>query len=455
MSEKTEHPRIWQAITGNAWAIQPDALEQIMIIAERCGNAEALAAKRAEPMRGTRTAGIRNGVAIIPVAGPLFPRANMFTNISGATSTETLAQDIQQALGDPQTQSIVLDIDSPGGQVGGISELSDLIYQARGRIPITAFISGMGASAAYWIASAADEIVVSDTALAGSIGVVMAADVSKNPNRVEIVSSRAPLKRADLSSDDGRNNIQKIVNRLEDVFIASVARNRSVNIEDVAADFGQGGLLVGADAVAAGMADRVSTFESVIAGLSGRLSRSVSMSTQTKAAEQPAVTVERIKADHPEIADALIKEGALTAKGQIDSAVEAASKAERERIQAVYGQGQKLPGHGALIQKLMFDGKTTGPEAAVEILAAESNARGRTLSDIRADAPKPADTVDATQEGDAARIDPNLPVEERAKAEWDKSPDVRDEFGGQFDSYLAWRRADEGGRVHVLNAKRA
>lgn len=455
MTERTEHPRIWQAITGQPWAIQPDALEQIMLIAERAGNPEALHAKLADPLRNTRTASIRDGVAIIPVMGPLFPRANMFTEISGGASAEIIAQDFRQALADPGVHSIVLDIDSPGGQVAGISELADLIFDARGQMPIVAYISGMGASGAYWIPSAVDEIVLADTALVGSIGVVMAADVSKKAGRVEIVSSRAPLKRADIASDDGRLAIQNLVNRIEDVFIAAVARNRGVDIETVAADFGRGGLLVGADAVAAGMADRVSTFESVIAGLSGRQTRTISMNTQvTKAADQPAITVEYIKAQHPAIAEALISEGADKGKGALAEWGEKAAKAERDRIQSVFTQGQKLPGHGPLIQQLMFDGKTTGPEAAVEILAAEGAARGKTLADIRADAPRPAPTVDATQDN-SGQVDPNLPIEERAKAEWDSSPAIRAEFGGEFDSFMSWKRADESGRIQILNVKRA
>ena len=74
-----------------------------------------------------------------------------------------LAPNFTQALEDDSIQGIVLNIDSPGGQMNGTNELANMIFAARGTKPITAYVGGLGASGAYWIASAADEIAVDAT----------------------------------------------------------------------------------------------------------------------------------------------------------------------------------------------------------------------------------------------------------------------------------------------------
>ncbi|WP_256578832.1 S49 family peptidase, partial [Pseudomonas sp. R26(2017)] len=155
----------------------PAALDNLLAISDRLGDPMALEAKRGERLENTRQVAVRNGVAVVPVVGPIFRYANLFTEISGATSTQVLATDIQQALDDPKVKAIVLNIDSPGGVASGINELAELIYAGRDRKRIVSYIGGTGASAGYWIASAASEIVIDEASLAGSIGVVVEAVV--------------------------------------------------------------------------------------------------------------------------------------------------------------------------------------------------------------------------------------------------------------------------------------
>lgn len=112
---------------------------------------EAIAREMGKDMKDANAASIRDGVAVIKVSGPLFRYANLMTRICGATSYELLAQDFNKAVQSPQIKGILLDIDSPGGEVNGCSELSDMIYQARGTKPIIAYASGACCSGAYWI----------------------------------------------------------------------------------------------------------------------------------------------------------------------------------------------------------------------------------------------------------------------------------------------------------------
>lgn len=144
--------KIWNKITNEPWATTSDTLENIINIAQRQNaNPAAIAAQLGRKLQNTYAVSIRNNVAIIPIRGPLFRYANIFTAISGATSYELLARDFNSALVDESVKAILFDIDSPGGEVNGCSELADMIYNARGKKPIIAYASGNCCSGAYWI----------------------------------------------------------------------------------------------------------------------------------------------------------------------------------------------------------------------------------------------------------------------------------------------------------------
>lgn len=258
-------------ILSQRWAILPEMLETIISVARRESSLtevrEALAAKDAEPLQGTRRAEIRDGVAIINMLGPIFPRANLMTMVSGGVSLGIAAKDLTAAVNNPEVGGIMLYIDSPGGEVTAVHQFAKMVRDVRSVKPITAYVIGKGASAAYWIASAAGSIAIDATAEVGSIGVVAAytdqrkRDEKNGLQTIEIVSSLSPRKRPDLQTDEGRAQVLAVVDELANVFVNDVASNRGVTREEVLSKFGQGGLLVGESAVAAGMADSVMTFE--------------------------------------------------------------------------------------------------------------------------------------------------------------------------------------------------
>lgn len=93
--------RAFELAAARPWLMLPDALETLMAVADRQGNPEALEARLGRPLDNTRTVTVRDGVAVIPVVGPIFRYANLLTRISGATSTQELATDFQAALDDP------------------------------------------------------------------------------------------------------------------------------------------------------------------------------------------------------------------------------------------------------------------------------------------------------------------------------------------------------------------
>jgi capsid assembly protease len=266
------------------WAIRPEALQMILEIAARehipdmVAAAERLEARRrnietdavaTKPgtrLEGAPTVVMRGSTAVLPIEGPITRYANLFSDISGGTSIEILARDFQTALASDAVQSIVLHVDSPGGQSSGVGELADILYAARGAKPIWAYVSHMGASAAYWLASATDRIVVAPSSMVGSIGVIASVpDPKRQPgDDFEFVSSQSPNKKPDPATKEGRGQIQTLVDDLADVFVASVARNRGVTVQTVLDDFGAGDVLVGDKAVQAGLADAIGSFEQVL-----------------------------------------------------------------------------------------------------------------------------------------------------------------------------------------------
>ncbi|MDH0045100.1 S49 family peptidase [Pseudomonas juntendi] len=374
-------PRALELAASQPWLMLPDALDNLLTISDRMGDPLALATKRGEQLEETRRVTLRGNVALVPVIGPIFRYANLFTEISGATSTQVLGSDIQRALEDPKVKSIVLNIDSPGGVASGINELAELIYQGRSRKRIVAYIGGIGASAAYWIASAAHEIVIDEASLAGSIGVVVEAVVddekASGRTRYQIVSRNAPNKRPDLGTEEGRAKLGETIDALGDVFVGKVARNLDVAAEQVPEMGDHGGIRFGADAVKHGLAHRVGSLESLITELAKPAFNSTRTNTMTTvkttadlrtalAAGTDPTTIEIAQAEQPDLS--AIRTEAATA--------------ERERIKGINALASK--GFEREVEAAIEDGSSVEATAMVMFKAAQD--RGISLSGIKADA---------------------------------------------------------------------
>jgi ClpP class serine protease len=352
----------------------------------------------------------------------------MFTEVSGATSTQILARDLRIADEDPEADKIILKIDSPGGQASGISEFADLVKKTRK--PIIAYIDGMGASAAYWIAAAADEFVISRTAEIGSIGTVFVARISKDTNKVTIVSRQSPNKRLEPGTEEGNKALQERADALSEVFINDVAEFRGVTVEKVLSDFGQGGLLLGQAAVDAGMADRVGTFEEIIEGVSFM-------------AVSKEITAASLRADYPDVHEAVIKEAKEAAFNEgLLAGREKGRQDEVARIKSV--KEQSIPGHEALIESLMFDGSSTGADAALKIVQAEKTLRSEKNSEFMSSAPTPVETPPA--ETAKSTVPENMTAEEKVEAEFKADANLREEFGS-LENYQIYKRNEKNIKV--------
>ena len=374
IQSKKENSKVLNFLSDHPWLATEASIKTIINIAQRQNDLKAVEAKLGRPLNNTQNVEVRDGVAILSINGPIFRYASWFHQISGGTSIQILAKDLNTALEDDEVESILLNIDSPGGQANGISEFASMLFEARKIKPIHAFVGGNAASAAYWIASAASKITISDTAILGSIGTVIqiqdtsVKDKKDGVRTFDLVSRKSPLKRVDATTEQGQEQILKTLDSMTDVFIGAVAKFRGVEVEKVEKDFGKGGVLVGQENVDNGLADELGSFEGILSELQNKINNEDLNMSETKT-EKVELTIESVKKDFPLIAQALIKEGA---------------NAECLRIKGI--EENSMAGHENLIQTLKFDGKTSPAECALQIIGAEKEKLKGAAANLEADA---------------------------------------------------------------------
>lgn len=450
-------------IVNGPWAIAPEMLGEIQSIyrAHVRGpkiDIPAVEARIGRPLKNeAKSYQVIDGVAVLELSGPIARRMNLFMQVSGGTSSELFRRDFLQALDDPTVSAVVMAINSPGGTVDGTQELADTIYAQRGKKPVVALAEGTMASAAYWIGAAADAIYMSDaTAMVGSIGVIAShIDVSKaeemaGQKTTEITAGRYKRIASEYEplTSEGRAEIQAKVDALYAVFVDSVATYRGVSVEDVLTKMADGKLFVGKEAMEAGLVDGVSNLDALIAQLTQKAGAGVARAEAKKGTK--IMTLDMLRADHPDLVEALVAEAtegmisAETLQEQLAAARAEAITAERERIAAI--EALAIPGHDALIAQLKAEG-ATADEAALKIIGAEKQARQSALAAIE----KSGSVAVPPAEGQGGSgVDPSAPLKDRARAEFDRDADLRAEFGGRFEPYLAYRKAEESKRARVL-----
>lgn len=297
------YAHIAEYLYGTPWAILPSKFAGMSAAFRRHAagvsiSAEDLAAIKAAAAPARQTA--RSGtVAVLPLTGVISQRASLITDASGGTSTEVWRRIFSELVADPQIGSIILDVDSPGGSVYGIPELWDVIASARVVKPVIAVANAMAASAAYWLATAASELVVTPSGQVGSIGVFAShTDLSKAAElegvRTTLVSAgkyKTEANPYEPLSEEARAALQAQVDAYYGQFVAAVAKGRGVSASDVRSGFGEGRMVNAQEAVRLGMADLVGTLEDTIRRLAGNRAGSVSARTQANILPEPAFTI--------------------------------------------------------------------------------------------------------------------------------------------------------------------
>lgn len=216
------------------------------------------------------------GVAIITIVGTMVNRGAYIGASSGLVSYEGVQFQLKRAAGDPKVHSILLDIQTPGGEAIGAFETAEMIGRIAKQKRVVALVNGMAASAGYAMASAATEIITTKTGISGSIGVVMMhADYSRklanegvDPTFIFAGAHKVDGNPFEPLSKDVREKLQTEVSKFYDLFVAGVAAGRGKRMTEQMARETEAECFMGQDAVDIGLADRVGDFDSVLLELS-------------------------------------------------------------------------------------------------------------------------------------------------------------------------------------------
>jgi capsid assembly protease len=350
-----------------------------------------------------------DGTAIITLVGEWVNRGAWVGASSGLISYEGFTYQMRRAGADPNTKGILLDIESPGGEAVGAFEAAAVVREVSQQKPVVALVNGLAASAAYAIASGAERIMTIPTGLVGSIGVVlMHLDISTwledegvKPTLIFAGDHKVDGNPFEPLPKDVRKDMQAEVAGFYDQFVETVAVGRKMDAAKVIAT--QARLFKGEDAVAAGLADGVGTFESVLSDMSsrvgGRNQRGVSMTANPDVPAAARVGISQ--ADHD--------------KAVADAAAAAAANATK-RIDAILTSKEAV-GRGAMAHHLAM--KTSmSAEDAIALLATAAKETPAATSRLDGKVPSPnvgtgetrsdAETIAAGWDAATAKVNAEL-----------------------------------------------
>jgi len=265
---------IMRQAQAEPWAILPTALQALLAGAGllRAGDnpIEVEALSRPGPKSGR--------VARIPIMGAITRRDSLWSMLFGGSSIERITKALREVAADDTIGTVLLDIDSPGGTVSGMPELAAEVRTLRSAKHVVALSNSLTASAAYWLASQADEIVATPEALVGSIGVFAVHEDwsgfnEKNGVKISYISAGKYKTEGNFDeplTDEARAHMQTIVDDAYNLFVGDVAKGRGLAPSRVRADYGEGRVLTASTAKAAGMIDRIAGADETIQRLAGR-----------------------------------------------------------------------------------------------------------------------------------------------------------------------------------------
>lgn len=273
-------------LSQQAWLLEEQTLAKLVSVVERHSSGvklegfEIAAISASAPQRnieiGERGYQIIDGVAVIPIDGILAKHSYMVNGISQPRGTSTLAvqRAVEAAADDAAVRAILLDVYSPGGSVEGVAECADAVYQASQSKTVWAQANDLMASGAYFIASQAEKIFVTQMGIVGSIGAYTV--ITDSSGMAEKLGLKIHVvKRGDLKAtavpgsevtDDQLQAAQIVIDDITGVFVSTVARGRGVSAS-TAEKWADGAVHLGKSAVTLGLADGVQSFDTTLSQL--------------------------------------------------------------------------------------------------------------------------------------------------------------------------------------------
>lgn len=423
------------------WAIMPDKLLEMQAIyathlrGEKI-DLEAIEARLGRPLANDQQEyEVRDGgIAVLPISGVISPKANMMTRISGGASAQMLTQQINSMAADPRVRGAVLDFDTPGGSVFGIPAMAAAIRELSSVKPTVSVSTGLMASAGYWTGSAANAVYASgETDIIGSIGVVITHNYNPRTNggqTTEITAGKYKRMGSDSKPLDaeGQAYLQGQADEIYRVFVNTVADHRKVKAEQVLERMADGRVFIGQQALDAGLIDGFATVDQMVERMATDPSKFTNRRKAVFALGGLPAAGDAVAAVHPQPQDEPVPPVAsenqpvevtmtpqelaaqFAAENPEAAAVLRAEGATAEVTRAASVREQLIPGHEALIERLAADGKTTGAEAAMAVLAAERNSRQAAATARLNDAPAPVANVAVETKPVVAAQHANVPA---------------------------------------------
>ena len=298
--------------------------------------------------RGVKKIG---NIGVVSVFGDLHTTFDFLCYATDGISYDQIKWCMDELAKDKEIEKVILNFGTPGGDVFGCPEMSEYIqYYDKNVKPVYSYVGTEAASAGYYLASAARRVFAHRSAFVGSIGTLAIFEESEGKEEIVISSTQSPLKSVDVHVDEGKQQIQKHLDHLTDIFIKDVAKYRNTDPVNVANNFGRGDIVHAEEALGVGMIDAIMNLDDCITwiqtqsvqngivntlqspeigangstGLTGKklnmrgkqmakrkLSAEFVLIEPDAAGEAPVVevTIDVIKEQFPEIATALIDEG--------------------------------------------------------------------------------------------------------------------------------------------------
>lgn len=222
-------------------------------------------------------------LAVITISGSLTSKNRPYNRMFGMVSYDEIRNAVFAATEHPEVAGIVLNMDTPGGQASGVSELSDFLTQVDAELkPIYTYAGTTMASGGYWLGSVGREIYASKLATVGSIGVItvhVSYEKMLKEDGIEVTVLRAgefkalgsPYEKLD---DKARTQIESQMNTIYDVFLETVAENRGTSVNALKETAAEGRVFIGADSVTVGLVDHITSFDAAINDISKKVKSS-------------------------------------------------------------------------------------------------------------------------------------------------------------------------------------
>jgi signal peptide peptidase SppA len=320
-------------------------------------------------------------------------------------SYEGIAAQLREAEADPDVRAVLLDIDSPGGEATGMFATAKLVSEVNKTKPVVAFVNDVAASAAYGIASAASEIIVSPTSMVGSIGVVLThfdrsgemEDRGVKPTLIHAGAHKVDGHPFGPLSDAVRADLQAEVMKIYDQFVGLVAEGRTGRISADAIRATEARTYLGADAIAQGLADRMASLDEDIAALSqppsgARPQRKGGPMTKTPQSEAPSSDASTISPADLQVAvdgtradahAAGVTDGKAEATARIKAILTAPETEGREAQALVLALETEMTAEDAVKVLAASPKVETGPASIADRAAQEAELGAETLANHR------------------------------------------------------------------------